>query len=89
MRSYHEMVTNQIRQMTEDNQQLVYLKNKVVKEQRHSKALEESFGKVTEKLRKTMEENRIVRSRTKKQHDENKEEVKKLTNFMLNLRGTV
>ncbi|KAK4256864.1 hypothetical protein QN277_006531 [Acacia crassicarpa] len=75
MRSYHEMVTNQIRQMTEDNQQLVYLKNKVVKEQRHSKALEESFGKVTEKLRKTMEENRIVRSRTKKQHDENKEEM--------------
>ncbi|KAK4284325.1 hypothetical protein QN277_001176 [Acacia crassicarpa] len=75
MRSYHEMVTNQIRQMSEDNQQLVYLKNKVVKEQRHAKALEESFGRVTERLRKTMEENRIVRLRTKKQHQENKEEM--------------
>lgn len=76
MRSYHEMVTNQIRQMSEDNQQLVYLKNKVVKEQRHSKALEESFGIVSEKLRKTEAENRIVRLRTKMQHEENKEEVK-------------
>ncbi|XP_054822677.1 protein SUPPRESSOR OF GENE SILENCING 3 [Prosopis cineraria] len=75
MRSYHEMVTNQIRQMSEDNQQLIYLKNKVVKEKMHAKALEESFGRVTEKLRKTMEENRIVRLRTKMQHEENKEEM--------------
>lgn len=75
MRSYHEMVTNQIRQMSEDNQQLVYLKNRVVKEQKHKKALQESFGLVTEKLRKTMEENRIVRQRTKTQHEDHKEEV--------------
>ncbi|XP_028766128.1 protein SUPPRESSOR OF GENE SILENCING 3 [Neltuma alba] len=75
LRSYHEMVTNQIRQMSEDNQQLVYLKNRVVKEKEHARALEESFGKVTEKLHKTMEENRIVRLRTKMQHEENKEEM--------------
>ncbi|KAI4336429.1 hypothetical protein L6164_014958 [Bauhinia variegata] len=75
MRSYQEMVVHQIRQMSEENQQLIYLRNKVVKEQKHSKALEESFGIVTEKLRKTMEENRIVRLRTKMQHEENKEEM--------------
>ena len=69
------MVVNQIRQMAEDNQQLIYLKNKVVKEQRHSKQLEESFGIVSEKLRKTMEENRIVRQRTQMHHEQNKEEV--------------
>lgn len=66
---------NQIRQMSEDNQQLIYLKNRVVKEQRHSKALEATFGIVSEKLRETMEENRIVKQRTKMQHEQNKEEV--------------
>ncbi|XP_004503025.1 protein SUPPRESSOR OF GENE SILENCING 3 [Cicer arietinum] len=75
MKSYQEMVVHQIRQMSEDNQQLIYLKNKVVKEKKHAKALEESFGIVSEKLRKTMEENRIVRRRTKMQHEEIKEEM--------------
>ncbi|KAE9587359.1 hypothetical protein Lal_00004525 [Lupinus albus] len=75
MRSYQEMVVNHIRQMSEENQQLIYLKDKVAKGQKHTKALEESFGIVTEKLRKTMEENRIVRLRAKMQHEENKEEM--------------
>ncbi|MED6192007.1 Protein SUPPRESSOR OF GENE SILENCING [Stylosanthes scabra] len=75
MRSYQDMVVKQFRQMSEDNQQLIYFKDKVAKEQRHAKALEASFGIVSEKLRKTMEENRIVRLRTKKQHEENKEEM--------------
>ncbi|PON84003.1 Zinc finger-XS domain containing protein [Trema orientale] len=75
MRSYHEMVVNQIRQMSEDNQQLGYYKDKYGKEQRRSKTLEESFDIVSQKLRKTMEENRIVRQRTKMQQEENKEEM--------------
>ncbi|KOM40708.1 hypothetical protein LR48_Vigan04g090600 [Vigna angularis] len=70
MRSYQEMVVHQIRQMNEDNQQLLYFKNKVVKTTKHTKTLEESIGKMSEKLRKTMEENRIVRRRTKMQHEE-------------------
>ncbi|XVF58918.1 hypothetical protein PTKIN_Ptkin07bG0104600 [Pterospermum kingtungense] len=75
MRSYQEMVVKQIRQMSEDNQQLIFYKNQVVKEQMLKSALEESFGIVSEKLRKTMEENRIVRQRTKMQHEQNKEEM--------------
>ncbi|OVA05798.1 XS domain [Macleaya cordata] len=75
MRSYEEMVVGPMKQMSEDNQQLVWLKNKVVKEQRHSKALEESFGVLSEKLRKTKKENLIVRQRTKLQHEQNKEEM--------------
>ena len=61
--------------MSEDNQQLTWFKNKHAKDQRHNKALEESLNIVTAKLRKTMEENRIVRQRTKMKHEENKEEV--------------
>ncbi|ESW31925.1 hypothetical protein PHAVU_002G279500 [Phaseolus vulgaris] len=75
MRSYKEMVVNQLRQMSEDNQLLVYLKDRDVKKQKQTKALEESLDIVTQKLRRTMEENRIVRLRTKMQHEENKEEM--------------
>ncbi|XP_020233536.1 protein SUPPRESSOR OF GENE SILENCING 3 [Cajanus cajan] len=75
MRSYQEMVVNQLRQMNEDNQLLNYFKDRDAKKQKQTKALEESLGIVTEKLRRTMEENRIVRLRTKMQHEENKEEM--------------
>ncbi|KAJ4839483.1 hypothetical protein Tsubulata_030720 [Turnera subulata] len=75
MKSYHEMVVRQISQMTEDNQQLNYFKNKAVKEKRHSKALEKNFVIVTERLRRTTEEGNIVRQRTQMQHEENKEEM--------------
>ncbi|GAB4855788.1 Protein SUPPRESSOR OF GENE SILENCING [Ancistrocladus abbreviatus] len=75
MRSYQEMVVSQMKQMSEDNQQLAWYKNKVAKEQRHSKALEESLNIVSEKLRKTSQQNRIVRQRTKMQTEQNKEEM--------------
>lgn len=75
MRSYQEMVVNQIKQMSEDNQQLNWLKNRVVKERNKAKAYEESLDIVCEKLRKTKEENRIVRQRTLMQYEENKEEM--------------
>ncbi|KAF8405645.1 hypothetical protein HHK36_007721 [Tetracentron sinense] len=75
MRSYQEMVVGPMKQMSEDNQELVWLKNRAVKEQMHKKTLQESFVVMSEKLRKTMEENRIVRQRTKMQHEQNKEEM--------------
>ncbi|KAF7112747.1 hypothetical protein RHSIM_RhsimUnG0197500 [Rhododendron simsii] len=74
-RSYQEMVVNQMRQMSEDNQQLIWFKDEVAKGQRRSKALEESLGVVSEKLRKTKEENRIVTQRSKIHHEQNKEEM--------------
>ncbi|KVH93617.1 protein SUPPRESSOR OF GENE SILENCING 3 [Cynara cardunculus var. scolymus] len=73
--SYEEKVVNQLKQMNEDNQQLHYYKTRVAKEQKHSKALEESFGLVSQKLRKTEVENRIIRDRTQQYHKENKEEM--------------
>ncbi|KAL5709617.1 Protein SUPPRESSOR OF GENESILENCING [Ranunculus cassubicifolius] len=74
MKSYQQMVVVPLRQMSVDNEQLQWLKDEVAKEQKHSKALETSFGMVSQKLRKTMEENRIVRERTKMQHEQNREE---------------
>lgn len=75
MRSYQEMVVREARQLTEKNQQLNYYMDKAEKEKKHSKVLAESFNILSEKLRKTMEENRIVRQRTRIQHEQNKEEV--------------
>ncbi|XP_020688580.2 protein SUPPRESSOR OF GENE SILENCING 3 homolog [Dendrobium catenatum] len=73
VRSYQEMVVIPMKQMSEDNQQLTYLKNKVVKEKEISKALHDNFVAVTQKLRETSEDNQIVRLRTKMQQDESKE----------------
>ncbi|GFP83640.1 protein suppressor of gene silencing 3 [Phtheirospermum japonicum] len=75
MRSYQEMVVNQMKQMSEDNQQLSWLKHKVAKEQKNKKALEESLGVMSEKLRQTINENRVVKLKTKKHHEQNKEEM--------------
>ncbi|CAA0833841.1 Protein SUPPRESSOR OF GENE SILENCING 3 [Striga hermonthica] len=75
MRSYKEMVVSQMKQMSEDNQQIHWLKHKISREQKSKKALEESLGLVAEKLRRTMDENRVVKLKTKKHHEQNKEEM--------------
>jgi hypothetical protein len=75
MKSYNEMVVVQMKQMSEDNQQLNYLKNKVVKTEQRSKAVEETLGVITQKLRETMEENIFVRSKAQEKHAEYEQEV--------------
>lgn len=75
VKSYQEMVVTPMRKMSEDNQMLNWYKSNAVKQEQRSKAFEESFGVVSQKLRETLEENRIVRLRTKMQYEENKEEV--------------
>ncbi|KAL1540860.1 Protein SUPPRESSOR OF GENE SILENCING [Salvia divinorum] len=84
MRSYQEMVVKQMKQMSDDNQQLMWFKNKVVKEQMSKKALEESFGILSEKLRNTMVENQVVKLRTQKYHEQNKEEMDSQEQFYKN-----
>lgn len=69
------MVVKQMKQMSEDNQQLMYFKNKAVKEQMNKIALEQSVGELTKKLRKTMVDNRAVKMATQKHYQQNKEEV--------------
>ncbi|GAB2277241.1 Protein SUPPRESSOR OF GENE SILENCING [Dionaea muscipula] len=73
--SYKEMVVSQMKQMSEDNQQLNWYKNKVVKVRRETKAYEETVGILSEKLRMVSAQNRIVRQRTKMQWEQNKEEM--------------
>ena len=82
MKSYNEMVVMQMKQMSEDNQQLNYMKNKMVKTEQRSKAVEESLGVVTQKLRETMEENIFVRSKAKEKHLEYEQEVIRLPKWL-------
>ncbi|XP_020589103.1 protein SUPPRESSOR OF GENE SILENCING 3 homolog isoform X2 [Phalaenopsis equestris] len=75
VRSYQEMVLGPMKQMSENNQKLIWLKNKIVKQEQRSKVLKETFEVVSQKLRDTFDENRIVRHKMKIQHEENKEEM--------------
>lgn len=73
------MVESKIRDINNENQQVGYFKKQAAKEQIKSQALEASLSKVSEKLRQTTRENRVVRERTKIQHEQHKEEVIVLT----------
>ncbi|KAK8449935.1 hypothetical protein SEVIR_7G287400v4 [Setaria viridis] len=84
MRSYNEMVVIPMKQMSEDNQQLNYLKNKMVKTEHRSKAVEETLGVVTQRLRETMEEMIFVRDKAKEKHSEYKQEMKYQEEFFHN-----
>ncbi|KAL5549967.1 hypothetical protein UlMin_000143 [Ulmus minor] len=75
LRSYQEMVVNQLRQMSEDNQQLTYYKEGYDNVKMEKKTISMFLEVVSEKYRKTMEENKIVRQRTKSAHEENREEM--------------
>ena len=83
MKFYQEMVVSQMKQMSEDNQQLIWLKNKVAKQKQNEKALVETVGQMSNQLRIATEDSRIVRLRSKIQYDENKEEV--IWNLLINL----
>ncbi|ONM33683.1 Protein SUPPRESSOR OF GENE SILENCING 3 [Zea mays] len=71
----------EMKQMSEDNQQLNYLKNKMVKTEQRSKAVEETLGIITQKLRETMEENVFVKRKAKEKHLEYEEEMKHQEEF--------
>ncbi|MCL7032769.1 hypothetical protein MKW94_029137 [Papaver nudicaule] len=81
MRSYEKMVVIPMKQMNEDNQQLKWLQIKAAKNQQHAKALEETVGVLSERLRKAAKENRIVRERTLLQYEQNKEELDQQEQF--------
>ncbi|KAG9457067.1 hypothetical protein H6P81_001575 [Aristolochia fimbriata] len=77
MVSYKEKVVGGMKQMSEDNQQLIWLKNKDAER----KALKETVGLMSNQLRIAKEENHILQLRTKKQFDENKEEMDNMEKF--------
>lgn len=64
-----------VKQMSDDNQLLMYFKNKVVKEQMSKKSLEQYVEILSEKLRNTTVENQVIKLRTQSHHEQNKEEV--------------
>nr|GMD55014.1 protein SUPPRESSOR OF GENE SILENCING 3 [Ipomoea batatas]GMD56574.1 protein SUPPRESSOR OF GENE SILENCING 3 [Ipomoea batatas] len=82
IRSHLEMVVNSMKQMNEDNQQLIWYKNKAQKHFKHAKAVEESFVLMGEKYRQSTEETKIVRSKTKDHHVQKEEEIEYLEHLV-------
>lgn len=66
---------DQLKKMSNDSQELLWYKKKIAKQERSSKALEDAFWLLSQKLRKLEEENKIVRQRTQMYHEQNTEEV--------------
>nr|XP_043628412.1 protein SUPPRESSOR OF GENE SILENCING 3-like [Erigeron canadensis] len=79
--SYQEKVVDKLKQLNKDSEQLIWYKKKIAKQERSSKALEDAFWLLSEKLRKIEEENKLVRQRTKKYHEQNQEEMDFQENF--------
>ncbi|XP_031490684.1 protein SUPPRESSOR OF GENE SILENCING 3 homolog isoform X1 [Nymphaea colorata] len=75
MRSYHEMVIVPMKRMEEDNQQLIWYKNRVARGQKETETLRETVNSVGKKLRSKEQENKIVREMSKKQHEESRKEM--------------
>ncbi|KAK4376529.1 hypothetical protein RND71_002825 [Anisodus tanguticus] len=75
MKSFNENLRDAAMHMSEDNQQLVWFKKLAAKNQKKSKALEEILSLVNEKHRQTVEENKIIRLKTKMHYEQNKEEM--------------
>ncbi|KAM3196951.1 hypothetical protein ACQJBY_072563 [Aegilops geniculata] len=81
MRSHNEMVVAPMKKMSEDNQELTYVKNKGVKTEQRSKIVQGTLDVVTQKLRETEEENIFVRRKAKEKHSEYEEEMKSQEKF--------
>ncbi|XP_021734731.1 protein SUPPRESSOR OF GENE SILENCING 3 homolog [Chenopodium quinoa] len=75
IRSYHDMVVVPKKQMSEDIQQLTWLKKKSALYQRENKAKEEMINILREKCLNFLNDYQIMRERINELHGDNKEEM--------------
>lgn len=69
------MVVEPLKKMSEEYQQLTWLKNKAANEQKQNKVLEQTLNVATKKLPNKTKENQIMAQRITMLHEENKAEV--------------
>ncbi|GLU14143.1 hypothetical protein SLE2022_307310 [Rubroshorea leprosula] len=83
MKSYREVIVNQIKKLSDDSQQLIWVKQRLMEEEMHVKDLEESVCAQRDKLHLKTEEMSKLRQRIQQQHEEHEEETKFQENFFM------
>ncbi|XP_065865176.1 protein SUPPRESSOR OF GENE SILENCING 3 homolog [Euphorbia lathyris] len=75
MRSYKETVVKGVKQMCEDKDEVVWLRNRVAEQEKEAKESEECYGILKEKLKIAKKELDVMRCKVKEQHEQHMGEV--------------
>ncbi|XVF25314.1 hypothetical protein REPUB_Repub13aG0202700 [Reevesia pubescens] len=81
LKSYQEAVLNEIKKMSEDSQQLIWLKNRLEEERRLAKTFEGSVNNLSRNLQQKMKDIHIFEQRVQILHEQHQEEMDSQENF--------
>ncbi|XP_021294352.1 protein SUPPRESSOR OF GENE SILENCING 3-like [Herrania umbratica] len=81
LKSYQMAVLNEIKKMSEDSQQLIWLKDRLAEERKRAKTFEQSVQNLSRNLQQKTRDIHIFKQRVQSLHEQNKEEMGCQENF--------
>ncbi|KAK6284230.1 hypothetical protein POUND7_003182 [Theobroma cacao] len=81
LKSYQMAVLNEIKKMSEDSQQLIWLKDRLAQERKRAKTFEQSVRNLSRNLQQKTKDIHIFKQRVQSLHEQNKEEMDYQENF--------
>ncbi|KAE8700738.1 SGS3 [Hibiscus syriacus] len=81
LKSYQEAVLNEIKEMKENSQHVILLKDRLEEETKRAEVFERSVNNLSRNLQQKMEDIRIFEKRVKSMHEENEEEIESQESF--------
>ncbi|XWS12247.1 hypothetical protein CRYUN_Cryun37aG0073100 [Craigia yunnanensis] len=81
LKSHQEFVLNGIKKMSEDSEQLIWLKGRLEEERRRGKTFERSVNNLSRNLQQKIKDIHIFKQRVQLLHEQNEEEMDSQENF--------